>query len=113
MDTIQLVSSDPTLIYLLLVLIISTITLIVIRYFKQRNKVQGTELIESIVENVRFDAGQKFNQRLSEKKNESLVPKSDLVIPMPAVKTPRESHKKIDELIEDDNDESDSSNLVI
>lgn len=111
MDSIQLVLSDPTLMYLLLIMFVSTIILLGIKYLKKKKQVGGTEMIEDVVENIRSDAGYKFKERLEEKKALNLTMEQAPLLPNTRN---RESHKNIiEELMEDDKDENDSSNLVM
>lgn len=106
METIQLVLSDPLLIYLLLVTVLSTLVLFALRYYKKKNNMAGTELVEGFIEEVQQDAKEKFSQRLDEKKVEGLTMEQTPLLPQTRN---RESHKNInDGLIEDEKDETDT-----
>jgi len=106
MDSVQLVLSDPLLIYLLLVMILSTIVIFALRYYKKKNNIAGTELVEGFIESVQQDARVKFSQRLEEKRTTQAEAINELSLPQ---NRNRESHKNInDEIIEDDKDESDT-----
>lgn len=70
MEIIQLIWADPTLLYFLVIIILSTIALIAIKIYKKKKNISGTEGLEDFIEEVQSDARVKFHERLEEKKEE-------------------------------------------
>ncbi len=105
MENFVEIVTDPAVMYGSIIFIVCTLAIILLKFVGKKTGVPVQEQVEAI-EHIKDEAQLKVQERIIEKLEETkpLVPLSELIIPMPPVKTPRESETK-PEVLEDEKDE--------